>query len=177
MLIDIYKKAGVPLIEAFDTSYPAYFLHPLVEYNALTDHAGIIDLTHWRVLLVAGNDRASFLHNMLTNDITALAAGQGCHSAITTVKGKTIVELFVFAQENDHLLLMPSGDLEEVVSTLEKHIISEDVTITDVSSEFGVLSVDLIDNNFWLRNQSRIFEKCSGLNLENPQCSSMRGGA
>jgi len=142
MLLDTYRNADVPLIEAFDTSYPAYFLHPLVEYNALVNHVGIIDLTHWRVLTVAGNDRASFLHNMLTNDITALADGEGCHSVITAVNGKIIAELFVFARENDYLVLMPSGDLAEVLTTLEKHIINEDVTITDLSGDFGVLAVE-----------------------------------
>jgi folate-binding protein YgfZ len=142
MLFDSYKQANVPLTEAFDTSYPAYFLHPLAEYNALVNHAGIIDLTHWRVLTVTGNDRASFLHAMVTNDIIGIATGRGCHSTITTVKGKIIAELFVFARENDHLVLMPSGDLEEVISTLEKHIIAEDVTIADVSNEFGVLAVE-----------------------------------
>ncbi|UCH85284.1 MAG: hypothetical protein JSW50_06230, partial [Candidatus Latescibacterota bacterium] len=142
MLLDIYKEANVPLTQAFDTTYPTFFLHPLVEYDALVNHAGVVDLTHWRVLIAAGRDRAGFLNAMLTSDIAALTAGQGCHSTITTVKGKIIAELYVFARSDDHLLLMPSGDLNEVTATLDKHIISEDVTIADVTSEYGVLGVE-----------------------------------
>jgi folate-binding protein YgfZ len=142
MLIDVYKQTGVPLQEAFGVFYPSCFLHPLVEYDALVNHAGIFDLTHWRVLSVTGNDRVGFLNAMITNDVTALPAGTGCHSMITTVKGKIIAELFVFARDEDHLVLVAQGDCEEAVATLEKHIINEDVSIADLSNELGVLGIE-----------------------------------
>ena len=142
MLTDLYKQTGVPIEPAFGTDYPSYFLHPLVEYNALVDHAGIIDLTHRRVLSIAGNDRAGFLNSMLTNNIVGLETGNGCHTMITTVKGKIVAELFVFARTSDHLVLVSQGDVETALTSLEKHIINEDVSITDVSDRFGVLGVE-----------------------------------
>ncbi|MEJ2720754.1 MAG: hypothetical protein P8181_06380 [bacterium] len=142
MLLDIYKETGVSLQRAFGVDYPSYFSHPLAEYDALVNHAAILDLTHWRVFSVTGNDRAGFLDAMLTNDIAALAVGARCHALFTTVKGGIIAELFVFAREDDHLVIIPQGDAEETVTTLEKHIINTDVTITDRSGELGILGVE-----------------------------------
>ncbi|UCG52759.1 MAG: aminomethyltransferase family protein [Candidatus Latescibacterota bacterium] len=142
MLLDLYRNEGIPLRETFGVPYPEYFLHPLAEYDALVAFAGIIDLTHWRTLQITGSDRSEFLNAMITNDVTALEKNQGCHSMITTVKGKIISELFVICRENDHLVFVSQGDFDGTIATLEKHIIREDVSIDDVSSSFGVLAVE-----------------------------------
>jgi folate-binding protein YgfZ len=142
MLGDFYKSMGVPMTKAFGVSYPEYFVHPAVEYHSLANFAGVIDLNHWAILRASGNDRASFLHAMLTNDITSLEENQGCHALATTVKGKFVAELFVFAREDDHLIFVSQGDAKETRSLLEKHIITEDVRVDDLSTKFGILAVE-----------------------------------
>ena len=42
-------------------------------------------------------DRVRFLHGMVSNDIEALATGQGCHAAMLTTKGKLLADFVVFA--------------------------------------------------------------------------------
>ena len=48
-----------------------------------------------RQIAVAGADRASFLQGFLTNDIPALAAGQGCYAAWLTPQGRMLTDLHV----------------------------------------------------------------------------------
>ena len=142
MLTDVHKAAGAVYGDAFGTSYPLFFVHPGAEYRAITKYLGLIDLNHWSVLSLTGKDRVSFLNNMITNDIAGLEPGHGVHSVLTTVKGKIVSELFVFVREDDVLILVAQGDAAETKATLEKHIIMEDVTLTDRSDDYGVLALE-----------------------------------
>lgn len=158
MLTDVHKAAGAVYGDAFGTSYPLYFVHPGAEYQAITKYLGLIDLNHWSVLSLTGKDRVSFLNNMITNDIAGLEPGHGAHSVFTTVKGKIISELFVFVREDDVLILVAQGDAAETKTTLEKHIIMDDVTLIDLSDDYGVLALEgapkKVDEMIW-----RLFPK------------------
>jgi folate-binding protein YgfZ len=158
MLTSLYKRSGIALSDAFGVTYPDFFVHPAVEYRALLDGAGVLDLTHWTVLSITGKDGVSFLNNMVTNDVASLDVDRGCHALLPTIKGKIVAELYVFTRVEDTLVLVPQGDASEVVAVLNKHIISEDVTVDDVSQRFGVLAFEgnskKIEDVLW-----RLFEK------------------
>ena len=142
MLTEFYKSEDVPLTTAFGREYPRYLIHPFAEYRALVRSCGVIDLTHWRVLRAAGRDRAGFLNAMVTNDVASLEPARGCHAMMTTVKGKIVSELFVFARKDDLLLLVSQGDFDETLGALRRHIVADDVVIEDLSASFSVLGVE-----------------------------------
>ena len=58
-------------------------------YRAVQERCGIIDWPAWGVIHVGGVDRAGFLHNLLSNDITALQPGGGCEAALLTASKAT----------------------------------------------------------------------------------------
>jgi folate-binding protein YgfZ len=142
MLTDAYKRDDVPLDDLFGVEYPVYFIHPVVEYDALVNAAGVIDLTHWRTFRFLGKDRVSFLNAMVTNDVVSLGENQGCHSLITTTKGKIIAELFLFVRKDDILAFVPQGNANEAYDVFQKHIIMEDVSLEDASSHCGVIALE-----------------------------------
>ena len=45
---------------------------------------------------MSGTDRASYLQGLLTNDVAALEAGQGCYAAYLTAQGRMIADLYVY---------------------------------------------------------------------------------
>ena len=142
MLQDVYKRDRLVLRETFGRPYPEYFTHPVAEYQALTEFAGVIDLTHWNVFRVTGSDRVSYLNAMVTNELETVETNAGSHALVTTIKGKIIAELFVFVREDDVLVFVAQGDGDEAREVLERHIISEDVTIEDLSETHGVLALE-----------------------------------
>lgn len=92
-------------------------------------------------LVLTGDDRVRFLHGMVSNDIEALRPGQGCHAAMLTTKGKLLADLVVYA-DADALLLELDGTLRDKIrTTLEKHIVMDDVEVRDVSDELPELGV------------------------------------
>ena len=141
MLTDIHQTEGVWLSDT-EPRFAQCFTHPLAEYRALTEHAGIIDLSHWGAIRLTGSDREAFLNNMITNDVVGLKVGHACHAAMTTVKGKLVAELYVLKRKDELFVLVSQGDTAAVVAALDKHIIADDVELTDVSDQFGVLSIE-----------------------------------
>jgi len=142
MLIETYKAAHVPLSDAFGGPYPDAFSHPRLEYEMLAHAAGVIDLSHWGVLRLTGNDRVRFLNAMVTNDVASLGTGSSCASLMTTTKGKIFAELLVLARPLDLLVLVMQGSTARVVEVLASHIIADDVELSDVSGDLGVLSAE-----------------------------------
>ncbi|HEY1585328.1 MAG TPA: hypothetical protein VGH63_06535, partial [Polyangia bacterium] len=82
---------------------------------------GIIDLR--------GEDRVRFLHGMVSNDIEKLGAGQGCHAAMLTTKGKLLADFVVLAEPERLRLLLDVSLLDKIRAHLDKHIIMDDVEL------------------------------------------------
>lgn len=156
MLLSAHRRDNARVAHAFGVEYPSWFVNPAAEYQSLTRYAGALDLTHWSILRATGKDRVSFLNAMLTADVSALDTHSGCHSLLTTIKGKIIAEVFVFVREDDVLLLVSQGDVAEAKTVLEKHIIMEDVTLADDSGALGIIALEgvKLDDAMW-----RFFEK------------------
>ena len=58
--------------------------------------AGVIDRSARGRIVVRGADRKTFLHALLTNDITGLLPGSGCYAALLTPQGRMVADMHVF---------------------------------------------------------------------------------
>ena len=86
-------------------------------------------------------DRASYLHGLLTNDIAALKAGQGCYAAYLTPQGRMIADLWVY-ELGDVILLSLARDVKAtVLAKLDQFIFSEDVQLGDVTETFAATAI------------------------------------
>src|SRR2546428_8727784 len=112
---------------------------PLAEYRAARDAVGIVDRSDLGVVEVTGRDRAKFLHALLSNDIAALAPGQGCHATLLDIHGKVHVTLAVLALEDRRLLLPPPGMGESTVAALDHYLFAEKVVLEDVTGRRALL--------------------------------------
>ncbi len=114
---------------------------PAAEYAAWRSGAALFDLSHRQVLRAVGSDRVPFLQGMLTNDVQSLAVGEQTYAALLTTKGSMVCDVRVLKRESDILLELEAGLAPKAKATLEKYIISEDVELSDVSGDFGLLAV------------------------------------
>jgi folate-binding protein YgfZ len=100
----------------------------------ITSDAGVADLSRVRTRLrVTGEDRVSFLQGQCTNDIKRLAVGESCYAAFLNAKGKMRGEGHIICLPGEFLLEANLG----LAASLEKFIITEDVSIEDVSTTMG----------------------------------------
>ena len=113
----------------------------LDQYHALRRSAGIVDRSSRGRLQLTGSDRRSYLQGLLSNDIIALTAGDGCYATYLTAQGRMIADLRVF-ELGDALLVDLDGSLAQpVAGRWSQFIFSEDVQVQNISSSTAEIGV------------------------------------
>ncbi|HEY3382819.1 MAG TPA: glycine cleavage T C-terminal barrel domain-containing protein [Vicinamibacterales bacterium] len=110
-------------------------------YRAARETAAVFDRSARGKIAVAGNDRRTYLHAMLTNDVATLQAGGGCYAAYLTPQGRMMADVRLL--ELGDLILM---DLEPsvtgaILEKLDQFVFAEDVRLGNLTDSFGELSV------------------------------------
>jgi folate-binding protein YgfZ len=111
------------------------------QYAALTAGAGYAELPGRTLLEIRGSDRVAFLHAFCTNNIKALATGQGCEAFITSPQGKTLGHVLVLVDADCLLLETSPGQAAPLVAHFDRYVISEDVQFIDRTGEWRELVV------------------------------------
>jgi glycine cleavage system aminomethyltransferase T len=110
-------------------------------YTAARQRAGIVDRAERARIVVSGADRASFLQGLLTNDVVALKAGEGCYAAYLTAQGRMIADMDVYELGDVMLLTLHRDVKDTVMAKLDQVIFSEDVQLGDVTGTFAQMAV------------------------------------
>jgi len=110
-------------------------------YLALTEGVGVSPLSGRTLLEVRGSDRTQFLNGFCTNNIKAVAPGQGCEAFVTSPQGKTLGHVLVFCEPDRLWLDTSPGQAAALIAHFDKYVISEDVQFVDRSAETGLLLV------------------------------------
>ena len=112
------------------------------EYELLRDDAAVVDRSVGGAVRVVGRDARSFLDSLVSQDITALADGQGVHSLLLQPTGKLTADFrFLQIGAEEFWLDTDVGVGELLASGLNRFKIRVQADIADVSSEFGRIAV------------------------------------
>ena len=109
-------------------------------YRAAVEACARVDLSRREQLRVLGPDRVSFLHGMVTNDVTGLGVGASNYAAMLTPKGAMVGDLRVLKRADDLLLDVGPGCGAVVRDFLLKYLISEEAEVVD-SPETAVVGL------------------------------------
>ncbi len=85
-------------------------------------------------LVVEGDARARFLHNLTTNEVRRLAPGRGCEAFVTSLQGKTLGFVTILADADQHLLLADPGSWANLDRHFAKYAALDDVVTSDRSA-------------------------------------------
>ena len=110
-------------------------------YAAARESAAVFDRSSRGKIAVAGGDRRTYLHAMLTNDVSSLQAGGGCYAAYLTPQGRMIADMVVLDLGDMLLVDLDRSVTAAVLSKLDQFVFSEDVKLGDLSDAFGKLVV------------------------------------
>jgi folate-binding protein YgfZ len=88
-----------------------------------------------------GADAASFLHGLVTNDVTGLNPGEGTYAAWLTAQGRMITDL-VLLQDVDRVLAeVPEGLASDLAARFDQLVFSEEVQVLDDTADISAISV------------------------------------
>jgi folate-binding protein YgfZ len=101
----------------------------------------VIDRSERGKLALTGAEAKAFLQGQVTNDIEALAPGQGCYAAFLTPKGKMLGDLRVFDLGDELLLDCERLVLQELFNMIRRYKLGRDVELHKRTVELGLFSV------------------------------------
>lgn len=113
----------------------------LDEYRALLAGAGVMRRADRGRLVLRGADRLSYLHGLLTNDIQSLRAGDGCYAALLTAQGRMMTDMRVFELGDMTFIDLDVSLASPIREHLDKFIITEDVSVEDVTTTLEQVGV------------------------------------
>ncbi|MBI4610424.1 MAG: aminomethyl transferase family protein [Candidatus Rokubacteria bacterium] len=140
-LHELHLAVGGRMREVCGWVLPADYGDPVAEHHAVREAVGLVDRTLVGKVDATGRDRVTFLQGMLTNDLKALAPGQGCPAAFLDAHGKVQGLLVVLVLEDRLRVELPPGMTEKILQTLDKFLISEKVTFADVTEAFALFAL------------------------------------
>jgi folate-binding protein YgfZ len=98
------------------------------------------------VLSVSGDDRATFLQGLISNDIAKAGPGHALWAAFLSPQGKFLWDLFIVEHDGAFLIDVEAGRAEEFRKKLSLYKLRAKVTITMTElSVFAVMSAAALD--------------------------------
>lgn len=135
----LHQAAAARFGEWFGCRLPASFAGFAEEYRAARESVALVDTNYRAWFRLAGPDRVRYLNAMLTSETKNLAPGQGTRALLLTPQGHILSELEVMSLGAEYLLSCPVPARQRTFETLDKYIIMDDATLTDVTE--GTASV------------------------------------
>jgi len=88
------------------------------------------------IIEASGPDAARYLNGQISNDITLADSGDTISACLLNSKGQ--LECFVYLRKmgESYLIDAPLSERENLLNRLDKYLIADDVTLTDVSHDF-----------------------------------------
>jgi folate-binding protein YgfZ len=104
------------------------------QYRTIAKGAAWLDASTRGRLRFEGPDAASFLHALVTNDVTGIPAGRGAYAAWLTPQGRMITDLRLLRDAGKVMAEVPEGLASALASRFDQLIFSEDVRVFDDSA-------------------------------------------
>ena len=164
-------RAGAAFLDEGGWAVPAHFGDPVREYEQARAGCVVFDQSHRGKLELTGPEAARFLHNLLTQDVLNLPAGEGREAFALTAKARVVAYGLLFHQktprgESAYWLNLPPGTAEATLKHLDRYRISEQVDFQDRTHDIAQLHVAG-------PRAAAVLERTAGATL--PQLKDMKG--
>ena len=140
-LDNLHNSLGANFGDVLGWTIPLHYGDEQVEYRAVREDVGIIDLSSRGKLKLSGKDHIKFLQGMLTNDVVKLEEGSGMYATVLTVKGRMISDMRVYKDKDCLFFDLEPGLNEKVSELLTKFRLSYKAEIDDITETTGLISL------------------------------------
>jgi tRNA-modifying protein YgfZ len=110
-------------------------------YDLLSESVGLVERADRGKLLVTGSEAADFLQGQVTNDVDAVAPGQGCYAALLNHKGKLRTDMRLLRGDDWIWLDTEAIGFRPLTYTIETYSLGRDVQWRDVTAQRTILSL------------------------------------
>ena len=136
-----HQALGARLVPFAGWNMPVQYASIIAEHAAVRTKAGIFDISHMGQFLVSGPTAEAWLNQMLTNNISKLAIGQGQYTLMLNDAGGVIDDLIAYRTgESDYFLVVNASMIDEDFFWLASRQ-DEDVTLRNESHLWAGMAI------------------------------------
>jgi tRNA-modifying protein YgfZ len=111
-------------------------------YDALRSMAAWRDLSSRGRILARGEDNARLLHAMSSNNVNALADGEGCYAFFLNAQGRIQADAYILKCGEDFLIETEASAHAALFEHLDKFIIADDVTLESLHDSHFAIGIE-----------------------------------
>ena len=104
----------------------------------MMEENSIIILKDRDIISVSGSDSASFLQNVITNDVNKLNGSGSLYSALLTPQGKYLYDFFILKHGKNYLIDCESETAENLLSCFQKYKLNANIEFKNITSDNSV---------------------------------------
>ncbi len=135
----LLTRPGAVPADPPDVGVAAHYGDPYAEQRALAGGLASVDLSHRPVLRIAGPDRLSWLHSLVTQHVAALPPGEWTQALVLSPQGHVEHHLTLVDDGEQVLAHVEPGTLPALVEFLERMRFMLRVEISDVTASYAVV--------------------------------------
>ena len=138
-LYDEHVAAGARMVEFAGWDMPLHYGSQVEEHHAVRNGAGVFDVSHMRVIDIAGLDALAFLRRLLAGDVARLAeVGQALYTTLLNDTGGIVDDLIAYRTADGYRLVVNAATGEKVLGWLRRHVAGE---VSVAERDMAILAV------------------------------------
>ena len=111
------------------------------ELKAAAGDTVLAPLTQFGVIRATGEDAASFLHNLFSNDVQHLGRERAERCGFCSPKGRLLADFLIWREGQDYLLQLSSAIQPGMLKKLGMYVLRSKVKLSDANSDIVLLGV------------------------------------
>jgi len=111
------------------------------ELKAAAADTVLAPLTQFGVIRATGEDAASFLHNLFSNDVQHLGRERAERCGFCSPKGRLLADFLIWREGQDYLLQLSSDIQPGMLKKLGMYVLRSKVKLSDANSDIVLLGI------------------------------------
>lgn len=111
------------------------------ELKAAAADTVLAPLTQFGVIRATGEDAASFLHNLFSNDVQHLGRERAERCGFCSPKGRLLADFLIWREDQDYLLQLSSDIQPGMLKKLGMYVLRSKVKLSDANSDIVLLGI------------------------------------
>ncbi|WP_297364829.1 folate-binding protein [Thauera sp.] len=140
--IEHLARLGATVGEAAPSVTPSVsFADAASEARAAEDATIAVPLLHLGTIRSQGPDSATFLHNLVSNDVKNMGADTAAWNSFNSPKGRMIASLLVWTEDGGHALALSADILPAFLKKFSMYVLRSKVKLADARAELALIGV------------------------------------
>ncbi|MDZ7702884.1 MAG: glycine cleavage system aminomethyltransferase GcvT [Trueperaceae bacterium] len=141
-LYNAHVALGARMVDFAGWKMPIQYQGIKDEHLAVRRDCGLFDVSHMGEITVSGPAASGFLRYATLNDPAKLQVGRAQYSMLPNDRGGLVDDLYIYRRdETEFLVVCNAANIAAVVAQLVDVSADYDVTVEDVSSQWGLLAL------------------------------------